>query len=393
MAFELNKKRYHDMDRNRTFNLISPLDIEIPIERGDYRYFSDDGAYLNSIKEFENEISSIYDDCDLKERFRKNLHVSLLPDYMNITDNYFLGFSPRDIIDNIFNILGIDKEYAGLRPIKYINIVQYRICADDVKSILKSHIRAYKESIAKLEYDEAYYNRIGDLGSFHIIELQLEPLKEKLKFAEASLNNIDYIFDLYDDRRLNRRKSYDGKDSHIIWRNLSYLLAVNSLREYFKTENPAYLQYPYKIYEKCTKKEQNETQMKWVPELYIDDLDADMQDRFDPQFYVFNCYCEKAFRNSPLAIEFLLDYKDNNFIRVFDTLKPDILTLTDNHFGEFLEYKCSKTRKTTTKGGELERLRAERQFASKLKFILMIRNLVNMLYVDYIHLIKLKLVI
>ena len=100
---ELNKNRYHDMDKARTLNLISACDIEIPIFHEDYSYVIN-GYHLNEFSglalEKENEICNMFEDSKLKEKFRKRLHMSILPDYIN--NNFFIGYSPNEIINTIY---------------------------------------------------------------------------------------------------------------------------------------------------------------------------------------------------------------------------------------------------------------------------------------------------
>ena len=49
MPYEINKDRYHNMDKGRTLGLISACDIEIPIYKCDYSYFINDNNFRNRI--------------------------------------------------------------------------------------------------------------------------------------------------------------------------------------------------------------------------------------------------------------------------------------------------------------------------------------------------------
>ena len=366
MAYELNKDRYHDMDRNRTCNMISPINIEIPIERQDYHYFIADNYTFTKIRAFEDEVCSIYDDCELKERFRKKLNITLLPNFIEgqKADNYFLGYSPKSIIAAIYNILGIGTVYTvHLNRLNYDNPIDYYYYAAAVKGILKEHIAAFEQKQRDLEEE---LDGIRFDTDYTRIMLQLEPLKEKIKFAYMSLDKIDYIFSLYDDRRLS---TLDERG--IKWRELSYLLSINSLRIYKKTGKNDYLAYPFKFYAKCSKPDEDGKQMLYVSGIDIDDREAGIVRRFNHNFYEFNNEFERSVQNSPIIIEYLLGFKDNNFMEVFDTLNPDHIYLNHKNFGDFLKYKLRKTKtkkKKDPKGYEERQKIALRQLQSKIEF-------------------------
>ncbi len=373
MPLPLDRDRYHDLDKNRVLNFISPANIEIPISKADYNYFIIDKEYRDMVHSFEEEICSIYDGCYLKKKFKDKLHISLLPDFLggNISERYFIGYSPKEIVNSIFSILGVNPNYANFDNMKYDQIINYYENAMRVKQVLKTYISLIEQAISRDLKEQAIAETYGDLGGTLTLQSQIENRQEKLKFAKASYDNVDHIFDLYTDRRLSNHNTPDGENGHILWRNLAYLLAINSLKMYNRTKDNAYLVYPYKLYEKCTKPDSKGDQMLFCNALLVDDIDSGMQVKFDAEFIAFNNLCEKIFTNNPLAIEFLLDYQDNNFITVCDTLKPDELLLNGDKFAKFLDYKVSKTR-VEDQGKEKEtkqtKLFAEKQFFTKVHF-------------------------
>ena len=58
MPLPLDRDRYHDLDKNRVLNFISPANIEIPISKADYNYFISKNEYTIMHAYFRNEISN-----------------------------------------------------------------------------------------------------------------------------------------------------------------------------------------------------------------------------------------------------------------------------------------------------------------------------------------------
>ena len=370
---ELNKNRYHDMDKARTLNLISACDIEIPIFHEDYSYVIN-GYHLNEFSglalEKENEICNMFEDSKLKEKFRKRLHMSILPDYIN--NNFFIGYSPNEIINTIFDLLDVDKTLNIDSKIKldYANQIEFMYQATEAESILWQYIQIkedeYKFLLNKLHSCTTSYDYL------YLTE-KTDKLNDEIKFATSSLNNSDKIFDLYNDRtlteftteRFDEDKNRKEKDYHISWRNLAQYIAIMSLRQFDRTKDMNYLIYPYKFYEKCTKPDKDGNTMLWVSELLLED------DILDTRFIRYNYLCENTFKKNPLTLEFLLEYKDNNKFTVFDTINPTELIISNEHFGDLLEYKAHKSR-VGTKKKDIDKTKkeliAEKQFLSKINF-------------------------
>ena len=336
MSYDRKKERYHDMDKERTLGLIGACDIEIPIIKSDYSYFICDTGFKNLISEYANKISSIYAYSKLKNMFVRNLHLSLMPDYKE--NKMFLGFSPEYIINLIYKILGIYKTVK----LDYFNVIEYENNANKIKEDLKEYIISYKEKLAKI--DSRLSTTFNKKERSELNE-EKNSISDKLAFAILTYKNLDTILDLYNDRTINdyyvdrivtNPSTHDTKrekDIHIAWRNLAYLIAVTSLELYEKTKKEEYLLYPYNFYEKCTKEDANGKQMKYANEYYSE------QAKYDSKFNNFNKECERIFSHSPLKLDYLLDYKDNNRIIVHEKFKPKKLSFTESELEEFVKNK------------------------------------------------------
>ena len=348
MSYELNKDRYHDMNKERTLGLISACNIEIPLLKSDYDYFIESSVYKDFIGSVENHISDIFNVSPLKEKFIKELHLSILPDYIN--DNFFIGYSPKEVINSIYSILGINKTIN----LDYSDPISVQLKALEVKETLKRYVE--EKTLLTYKLDDDMMHCTSSNWFVRVSHIYTEQCMYK-DFAEAALKHVDSIFNLVNYRSIGALAS--DKNSHIKWRNLAQYIAITSLREYEKNNNELYLEYPYKFYERCTKPDENGKQMLWVDELYLED------EKLDSKFFNYNSRCEKIFKNSPIRVEFLLHYKDNNKLTVLETLNPSSLLLSDEDFGDFLAYKSKKSRVVDS---SKERLIAERQLASKIKF-------------------------
>ena len=273
-----------------------------------------------------------------------------------------IGYSPRDIIRSIYNILGINENF----DLEYSNPIKMQLVKNSVMETINHKIEELSNDLKNLR-DE--FKKCDNNLLFMQLNKEYNLLDNKINFAIESLNHIDYIFNLYNYREVSNystcrvvvsgSKAKNEEDYHIKWRNLSQYIAIISLREYEKTNNKLYLEYPYKFYERCSKPDEKGNQMLYVDELYLED------ELLDSNFINFNKRCEDTFKNSPIRIEFILNYKDNNKITVFETLKPSSLLLNDDDFGDFISYKAGKSRVVDK---NIEYLKAEKQLASKTKF-------------------------
>ncbi len=354
MSWSLNTSRYHDMNKYRTLKLISPCNIEIPIDKSDYKYFIQKEEFEGLIQDAEDKICMMFTDTELKRRFKDKLHLSLLPDFENNT--FFLGFSPKEVFNTIYEILGI-KERCNMF---YDSKASMNKSLNEVRNILSGYVNSLRANRAKLGtiINSSEYLKFADIML-------------RLDFAKRALNYVDYIGGLYYQRQIDKyvymgTVPLEGSefmllvdDSHIKWRNLAQYIAYRSLEIYRSTNDYLYLEYPYKFYEKCTKPDKNGDQMKYVSELYFERI------LLDSKFKTFNKEMEDVLSNNPHRLEFLLHYRDNNRMTVLETLNPGNKIIRTEDFAPFMENKlnnCTKHKK------KRDNALAESQFYSKIKF-------------------------
>ena len=360
MSYELNKERYHDMDKLRTFVLISACDIEIPILKEDYKYFINDDDYKKLVEDVEDNICSIYGDNPLVVHFKQNLHLSFIPDYIN--NCFFMGYSPETIVNNILTVLATGKKIK----LDYSNPIDMGYKTVEVKKILEEYISNLNERINSIESE---LNECFNSSEFKKITHKLESITHFRDFAKASLDNIDKIFALYNYRRLTgytvsrveetkSKKQKTVTDFHIKWRNLANYIACVSLKIFEETGNSLYLEYPYKFYSKCTCPDAKGDQMEYVDSLCLE------YDFFDSNFKNFNGKFRRLTTRRPQAIEFLLGYKDNNEFEVKDVLNPGSYEISYGNLASFITYKTrnNNPKKTNTSA------RAERDLKGKKEF-------------------------
>ncbi len=352
MSWEFDKPRYNDMDKNRTLNLISACDIEIPLLESDYEYFIIDKDYLKCVNESKRNICKMFEDSDLKENFKRKIHLSILPDYE--TNGFFIGYSPNVIFNSIFEVLGIDYRCN----LTFGNKPSLDYSLNEIRNILRGQYYKVKSKI----------DTYGPISNDLLYKKHSEYLK-RLNFIKMSFRYVDYIAGLYNNKSLTlytkkgfkRQKNglfIEAEDAHVEWRNLAQYIAYYSLQIYKKTGEYLYLEYPYKFYERCTKPDENGDQMEYVSSLLVEDK------YLDPKFKTFNSEIEEVLKN-PYRLDFLLHYKDNNRLTVLETLNPGSIKLDDEDFGTFMEYK-SKTSKKHKK--EKDNNTALSQLFSKIKF-------------------------
>ncbi len=360
IPYEYYKERYHDMDRKRTVKFISACDIEIPLLREDYNYFFKDDEFKKHVEETENKIIDWFKGNIYQSIFKYNFGLSFMPNF--IDDKFFIGYSPRRIMDIIFHkILDVNIK----TNFDYANPIEFQYNAIEVKEALKKYISEIEEKIKPIEEEldtstnSKEFKQIED--KYHYNELV-----SKRDFAKITLSHVDDIFALYNFRDIDSYRTVDYNankmttkiDYHIKWRNLAQYLAFISLEQYEETGEVLYLLYPYKFYEKCTKPEKGK-RMHYV------DKGSTRKHIIDPDFKTFNELCEKIFANTPLAIEFLLNYKDNNRFEVISVLNPGNIDLTSQNLDDFISYKTKKSREVDKSE---EEKRAIRDLESKKVF-------------------------
>ena len=154
---------------------IKPINIEIPIDKGQYGYISNDNKvrdkelniYLKSLE--KAMINSLYDE-NIYDKYKKILYsklsLSYIPDFEN--NNWHIGYSPMKFFNDIFETLNINEK---------IDYFDYND----------------KEKVKRIK------NRIMLI----LIEEQLKLTKvdgqeDKFEFIGKSIDSIDKIFLLSD---------------------------------------------------------------------------------------------------------------------------------------------------------------------------------------------------
>lgn len=348
------KERYHDLDRNRVLNLISRCNIEIPIDKSDYSYFIKDKSIRDSLNHMENEISNLFGDSPLRFKLYKNIHISLLPDYQG-KDNYKLGYSPCEIINQVFELLGTKARVK----FDYSNPVMAQADLLLVKEELRNCIEKCYEELELLSISlESEKNQY----TVNQLLAKEKNLKAQYKLVNATLSNIDSIMALYSDNRVGDLLTEES----VKWRNLGYYLSVVSLRKYDKArkrdKDNLFLEYPYKFYERCSSPDEKGKHMLYPDSLLMEDA------KYRNDFIFFNKECVRVFTHSPQLIEFLLHYQDNNKFTVYDTLKPGHMMLSDRDFEDIFIHIISDPDPKVKKSKTEKELIAERQLVSKVKF-------------------------
>ena len=350
--FIVPKDRYHNLDRNRVLNLISACNIEIPIDKSDYKYSIIDKTTLDKLNHIENEITNLFS-SPLRFKLFKKVHLSLLPNYSG-GNNYKIGYSPNEIINGIFELL----ESGNRVKFDYSNPIMMGADQIQIKEELQNIIESIFVELEKLSITLLDEKNIAKRMTYIAKE---KTLKAQYSLANDALKNLDTIMALYNDNRVDDMLK---GDNIIKWRNLGYYLSVVSLRTYDKArkrdKDELYLEYPYKFYERCSSPDEKDKHMLYPDSLLMEDA------KYRNDFIFFNKECVRVFTHSPQLIEFLLHYQDNNKFVVFDTLKPGHMMLTEKDLGEMFVHSLSK--QGDSKDKTEKELIAERQLVSKVNF-------------------------
>ena len=367
MACIDNSSRYFALDYDKTFNLISATEIEVPIGNGRHKYFIDEQS-LPMFKKIYNskvdEIVSFITNKEIRDRIKEKICLSVIPDYKN--DCLFIGFSPRRIVSDLFKELHINpnNHLDGEKlDITYSNPIDYDYQRTLVLNVLqKAYVfgtslrTTYEVNLEKAkgpEFDEIYKAIRG--------------LDKQLTLIHDFMTNLDKIFELINDRTI--ADAFRSEDIKVSYENLANLIAVQSLSYYNSDKNIIrknnYIYYPYKFYEKCTKPTARGLRLPGVNPLIVNGIE------YDDMFFRFNNELENAVKNNEYLIDLLLGFRDNKKFTIYETIGPKNIVFDAKEFGEYIAYKKNKE----CSGGEpktideqKERLIREKQFNSKVKF-------------------------
>jgi len=207
------------VEENDVKEFIKPINIEIPIEKGQYNYIFNSSKKANDFKKYEELIVNRLFDKLVYDNYRKILNskisLSYIPDFKN--DNWIIGYSPVEIYNAIFETLNINDR---IDYIDYSN--QHQI------------------------------NRVLNLVKVRLIEEQLQAIKSKdyvrNYFIDDALEAIDKIM-LFNGFDIESRLT-----NSVTYKNLLYYLSVKSLDLLDETDNILYIFLPKQYYEEVSSK-------------------------------------------------------------------------------------------------------------------------------------------
>ncbi len=282
----------------------APINIEIPIDKGQYGYIFK-GTSINNLspkdylKKLELEIIDklfTRDEHSLYKRMlNSKISLSYIPDFKN--NKWYIGYSPIYIINNIFDILDIDEQ------IDYIDYCD--------KTKIKKAIRNIKLTLfnAKLDILRDKYK------------------ENKAKFIDDVIDGVDKIFLLTD---YDIQKKLEGK---IRYKNLLHYLSVKSLDLLDSTNDIRYSVIPKEYYDEVSSIKKAE----YPNQLY-------MEDRvYSYNYDTFNKRFKTLFTRYPIIFEQEIGISKINIIDKFDIIKKD--RFTDEISSVYVKYKIKKNRK------------------------------------------------
>ena len=211
------------VEENDVKEIIEPINIEIPIDRGQYNYIFRGNKISNNFlnvyfKEYDYKlINALYKKDEYKSLKRilfSKLSLSFIPDFKN--NNWIIGYSPVEIYNNIFRTLHISDR------LDYIDYSD----ENEIKNVKKKiNLILIREKLKLLyEKDKSY----------------------KLEFVKDSIENIDNIF------KLNGFDIESKIHDKIVYKNLLYYLSVKSLDKLDKTDDIKYALIPRVYYNEVT---------------------------------------------------------------------------------------------------------------------------------------------
>lgn len=213
------------VERNDVKEIIEPINIEIPIDRGQYNYiFRGEKLYGKSLNVYFSEkdidvINKLYPNDEYKSLKRllfSKLSLNFIPDFKN--NNWIIGYSPVEIFNNIFEVLNINER---------LDYIDYND---------KKQVEDTKHKVNLILINE----KLKLLG-------QKDP-SNKLQFINDTINNIYNIFE-FNGFDIETRLS-----NKITYKNLLYYLAVKSLDRLDETDDIKYAMIPRVYYHEVTSK-------------------------------------------------------------------------------------------------------------------------------------------
>ena len=281
---------------------IKPIDIEIPIDKGQYGYIFNNNKIKNAFpanyfKYLENEMVDrlyINDGYEKYKRLLKSkISLSYIPDFKN--NNWYIGYSPIQIVNALFKTLDINVN---------LDFIDYN--------------------------DKSRINRIKNGIMLILIEEQLKTAKEKgkddkFRFIDDSIKAVDNIF-LFAGYDVETRM-----EDSLIYKNLLYYLSVKSLDILDETDDILYSYIPRQYYMEVTTKDK----AQWPSNLTMD-----YNRVYSYNFSNYNKRFESVMLRYPCIFEEILGIDEIGVMERLEILKNDIFL--DDIESNYSKYKKKK---------------------------------------------------
>ena len=299
------------VERNDVKEIMPAINIEIPIDNGQYSYIfygraKGERTARDYYREFEKlMVDTLYkrDDYDLYKRIlHSKLSLSFIPDFKN--NNYVIGYSPVRMYNDIFSTLGINEK---LDYINYSSEDEIKLAKERIKLILTKE---------RLE-EEKNANR-----------------KDTLAFINDSIENIDKVF------LMNGFDCETKMENEFKYKNLLYYLAVKSLDLLDETDDENYGVLPSVYYDEVTTPKKAE---------FPNQLFMGANDVYEYNYNRFNDRYAEVLLRYPSLFERALGVKEIGVMNALDIVKADnfITEVEEDYFGFVREYK-KRIRKSKT---------------------------------------------
>ena len=275
------------VEENDVKEFIKPINIEIPIDKGQYDYIFDKKETIKNIsaseyfrfleKEMLNKLFPGKNYDRYKRILNSKISLSYIPNFKD--NNWVIGYSPVKIFNDIFETLNIDYrldyiDYSNKSKVTRVkNLILVRLVEERLKSEKDKNIERF--------------NFIND--------------------CIAAINNI-FLFNGYDIE--TRMKSA------VIYKNLLYYLSVKSLDILDETDNELYSYIPRQYYNEVTTSEKKSEHPK--------QLFMRVNEVYDYNYNMYNIRFERVMHRYPKVFEEVLGIDEISVMERLDILKNDI---------------------------------------------------------------------
>lgn len=281
---------------------IKPINIEIPIDKGQYSYIFNNVHIKNKkprdyFTNLEKQIvDSLYTNQNYnryKQILKSKISLNFIPNFKN--NDWYIGYSPVQIFNNIFETLNIHER---------IDYIDYS--------------------------DKSKVNRVKNLIKLVLIEEQLKLLRDKnnsdkFDFINDSISNIDKIF-MFNGFDIETRL-----ENSLIYKNLLYYLSVKSLDILDETDDIYYSFIPKQYYMEVTTKDT----AQYPNQLFMDNFRA-----YAYNYSNYNKRFENVMLRYPCIFEEVLGIDEISVMDKLEILKNDIfLDEIELNYGNYKKRK------------------------------------------------------